>query len=111
MENNIIGFILENIFIYLPLGLGAILITIILCLTGKKSETKEKLEVGNDYINFSKFTINIYFLVYFFIFFMIFLIGLLSNLFIPAVVGGIIALIPIILMIMIRHASNKKKVL
>ena len=96
MESNVVKFILENIYLFLPIGILGISITLYLYYTGKKEDIKLKDDLKDNYLVFSKFNINIYVLIYLFILTMMIIIGLLSNLIIPIIIGGFIALIPIV---------------
>ena len=97
MENNVVSFIAENIFLFLPLGIIGIVATIYLYVTGARDGTEEKEDLDVDYIVLSKFNVNVYVLIYLFIFVMMIVIGLLSNFIIPVIIGGIFASIPIVI--------------
>jgi len=109
MESSVVGFIMENIILFLVLGTIGIVITIYLFLTGEKvdQETKDNLE--SDYISISKFKFNIYVLVYLFIVIMIIIIGVFSNFIKPISIGGIIALIPVFLLTLLKIKVNTTK--
>ena len=111
MESNVVSFIVENIFLFLPLGIIGIIVTLFLYLTGKKEEAREEDDLDADYVVLLKTNINVYVLIYLFIFFMMILIGILSNFVIPVVVGGVLASIPIVMMILVKIKTNRSKVL
>jgi len=109
MEKSIIDFIIENIFLFLPLVLIGIGITIYLYFTGKNDNGKKEYVVGNDKIKIGKYNINAYILIYLFLVFMMILIGFLSDDFIiPTIVCTVIASIPIIMMILQKYILKKK---
>jgi hypothetical protein len=111
MEKTIIQFILENIFLFLPVGISGILITVILVFMSKKENIPESEDLISDYKTIFKFNVNIYTLVYFVIWIMVIIIGLLSNFIIPTIIGGIIAAIPLLLLMLIQYKSKNLKVL
>jgi len=110
MATNVITYISENIFLFLPLGITGITVTILLYLTGKKEEPGKKDDLDVDYIKISKFKINVYVLIYFFIFAMMIITGFLSDFAIPVLVGGSLASIPIILTVLVKIKSRHSKV-
>ena len=111
MENNVVNFIVENIFLFLPLGFTGIIITFYLYLTGKREKQSKEDNLDVDYINLSKFKINVYILIYLFICVMMIIIGVLSDFIVPTTIGVLLALIPIVLMIGgIKHKNNRSKV-
>ena len=105
MENNVVTFITENIFLFLPLVTIGIVTTLYLYITGTRDGTEEKDDLDADYIVLAKLNVNIYVLIYLYIFSMMIIIGLLSNFVIPVLIGGILASIP---MIMIQISRLKK---
>lgn len=103
---------MENIPIHLFIvGIAALIITIILCITGKKNKVKEKIETDIDYIIIFKISISIVTIIYLIRLIMMFSTGMISNFYIPAIIGGIIALFPIIVLALIRYTTDKFKVL
>jgi hypothetical protein len=111
MDNNVVSFIAENIFLFLPLGIIGIVATIYLYVTGERKGTEEKEDLDVDYIALSKFNVNIYVLIYLFIFIMMIVIGLLSNFIIPLIIGGIFASIPMVIVSISRLKLIVLKVL
>ena len=110
MESNVVKFILENIYLFLPLGISGISITLYLYYTGKKEDITVKDDLNADDLVLSKFNINVYVLIYLFIFTMMIIIGLLSNLIIPIIIGGLIALVPIVVFFLTKFKTNDSKV-
>jgi hypothetical protein len=98
MENNVVTFITENIFLFLPLVTIGIVTTLYLYITGTRDGTEKKDDLDADSIVLAKVNVNVYVLIYLFIFVMMIIIGLLSNFVIPVLIGGIFASIPIIMM-------------
>ena len=105
MENNVVSFITENIFLFLPLVTIGIVTTLYLYITGTRDGTEEKDDLDADYIVLAKLNVNIYVLIYLYIFSIMIIIGLLSTFVIPVLIGGILASIP---MIMIQISRLKK---
>lgn len=110
METNVVSFIVENIFLFLPLGIIGIAVTVYLYFTGTRQEGEHKENFDDDYLTIFSFTVNIYSMIYLFICVMIVIIALLSNFIIPAIVGSIFASIPLILMSIIRWKFRRKEV-
>jgi hypothetical protein len=110
MEKTIVQFILDNIFLFLPLGITGIVVTIILFFLPKQEAAPKYEDVKTDFITIFKFRLNIYVLVYLFIWIMMVIIGVLSNFFIPTLIGGIIATVPLVLLVILEHRTNNSKV-
>ena len=107
MESNVVSFIMENILLFLPLGIIGIVVTIYLYMTGEKVEIEDKEDVNSYYLQISKMKVNVYMLIYMFIFMMLIIIGLFSNFIIPVIVGAALAFIPIVLMSIARWKSTQ----
>lgn len=110
MENTVVQFIVENIFLFLPLGISGMIITILLYVTGKKENIPEPQDVTSDDITKFNITINVYVVLYIVLWATIFIIGLLSDFLIPTIIGGILALIPFMLMMGIKQKTKNPKV-
>ena len=92
---------------FLPLGIIGIVTTIYLYVTGARDGTEEKEDLDVDYMALSKFNVNVYVLIYLFIFVMMFIMGFLSNFAIPVIVGGVLAAIPMIMLIFVKFRTNR----
>jgi hypothetical protein len=110
MEKTVVQFIVENIFLFLPLGITGIIITLILYLTGKKEEKPQSDDVTFDDISFGKLKVNVFLSIYLFIWITLFIIGLLSDFITPTIIGGTIAVIPLITMICAKKINKDRKV-
>ncbi len=110
MEKTIVQFILDNIFLFLPLGATGIIATIVLFFLPKKEASPKYEDVKSDRITILKIRLNFYMAVYLFVWIMIIIIGVLSDFLIPTLIGGIIAAIPPIVMIPLENKANKSKV-
>ncbi len=110
MEKTIVQFIIENVFIFLPLGAAGIIATIVLFFLPIKETSESYKEVKPDFITFLKIRLNIYVVVYLFIWIAILIIGLFSDFLVPTLVGGIIAAIPLIVLTLIEYKTNKSQV-
>jgi hypothetical protein len=111
MEKTVIQFILENIMLFLPVGITGIVVTVILFFISKRENIHESEDLKSDFITLFNIRLNIYVLVYLFIWIIIIIIGLSSNFIIPTIIGGIIAAIPLILMTLIELRTKNSKVL
>jgi hypothetical protein len=110
MEKTIVQFILDNIFFFLPLGATGIIATVVLFFLPKKGPASKYDDEKSDVITFFKVHLNVYVGVYLFIWIMIFIIGLLSDFLIPTLIGGIIAAIPLVILMLFEYKTNKAKV-
>jgi len=110
MEKTIVQFILDNILLFLPLGATGIIITIILFFLPKQENIHKYKNVKSDFKTIFKIRFNVYVLVYLFIWIMMIIIGVLSNFFVPTLIGGIIAAVPLVLLIFLEHRTNNSKV-
>lgn len=110
MESNVVGFITENIFLFLPLGIIGIVATLYLYFTGKQEEDEARENLDADYLMVCSFKVNIYSMIYLFICMMIVSISLLSNFIVPAIVGSVFASIPLILMGVKRWKIRQQEV-
>lgn len=97
---------MDDIPILILLGSGGIIITIILFITGERNKTQDKIDSDFDYINIFKISISIVSLIYVFRLIMMFFTGMISNFIIPSLVGVILALIPIVVIILLRYKST-----
>ena len=107
MERTIVQFIIENIFLFLPLGIAGVVITAILMFLPKKNISQHEESVS-DIITLFTLRFNLYNLVYFFVWIMILIIGLLSNYIVPTLIGSVIAAVPLILLQLIKLKSSKE---
>lgn len=110
MEKTIVQFILDNIFLFLPLGATGIIATIVLFFLPKQETSPKYEDVKSDFITILKVRLNFYVVVYLFVWIMIIIIGVLSDFLIPTLIGGIIAAIPLIVLILLENKANKSKV-
>jgi len=99
-----------NIPLFLAVGVVGVIITTIIYMTGKnkKYETQGVSDFG--YINLLKISVSLILVVYLFRVIMMFLTGLLSQLYISVVIGGIFAIIPLILIALTRIKKPKLRV-
>jgi hypothetical protein len=110
MEKTIVQFILDNIFLFLPLGASGIIATIVLFFYPKQGTTQNYEGMKSDIITILKIRLNIYVVVYLFVWIMIIIIGLFSDYLIPTLVGGIIAAVPLVILMLFDYKMNKSKV-
>ena len=109
MEKTIINFISENIMAFVPLLIIGIGSTLYLYFTGTKDgdEIPDKRE--SDHIEFLNHRFNVYILIYLFIVVMMILLGFASAFYEPVIVGGLLALIPIVLVICFNKGKHYQK--
>lgn len=110
MEKTIVQFILDNIFLFLPLGATGIIATIVLLVLPKQETSQKYEDVKPDIIIFFKIRLNVYMGVYLFVWIMIIIIGVLSDFLILTLIGGIIAAVPLIVLTLLEYKTNKSKV-
>lgn len=93
--------------ILLVIGFIGLFITFFLVLTGKK--TKKDILSKNDFDKFfiTDKKISIFMLVYLFIYFMMIIVSIVSNFYEIIIFGGIPALIPPMILIIIRKLEFK----
>jgi|PlaIllAssembly_1097288.scaffolds.fasta_scaffold33596_3 hypothetical protein len=109
MEKTIVQFILDNIFLFVPLGAAGIIATLVLYFLPKKVTSEVSEDLSTDFVTLLKVRLNIYVGVYFFVWLLIFIIGLLSDFLIPTIIGGIIASIPLFVLILFERKTSKSK--
>ncbi|MEF8849039.1 MAG: hypothetical protein V5A68_07920 [Candidatus Thermoplasmatota archaeon] len=98
MESNIVSYIMENLLVFIPIGVTGVLATVILLITGKdETIQKKKLSSERDIKLFEIKHFNIFDGVYLFIAIMLFLIGIYTNFLTPSLIGFGIACTPLIL--------------
>lgn len=110
MERTIVQFILDNILVFLPLGATGIIATIVLFFLPKQETSQKYEDMKSDSITFLKIRLNIYMVIYLFVWISIIIIGVLSDYLIPTLIGGIIAAVPPVILILFEHKTNKSKV-
>jgi hypothetical protein len=109
METNVVTFILENIYLFLPLGLAGIIITLALIFTSKKTGAESKDDISTDYYTLYGLKINVYLAAYSIICIIMIITGILSQLYTPIALGGIIAIIPILFVIILQAKGKQLK--
>ena len=109
MEKTIVQFILDNIFLFLPIGVTGVVATIILLFLPKQQTPQTFKDVKPDYVTVFKIRYNIYTLVYLFIWITIIIIGLASSFFVPTLVSALIAAIPFVVLILLEQRTSKSK--
>jgi hypothetical protein len=109
MEKTIVQFILDNIFLFAPIGSAGIAVTALLLFWPQKKSSIVTNEIPSDSIRFFRIHINFYILIYLLIWIVIIIIGLFSDYFLPTLLGAIIASIPLILIRFIGYISIKSK--
>ena len=101
---------MENVPIMLLVGSAGIIITIILCITGVRKKTKDDFDSSLDYITIFKIGISVFSLIYLFRLIMMFFTGMISNFTIPSVIGGLLGLLPILVITFVNYRGNRLKV-
>jgi len=109
MENTVIQYILNNLWLFLPLGLGGIAVTLILFFTGARESPVEEDDLGFDNKTFFGFRMNVFAVLYFLIWIVLMFIGVFSSFIVPTVISGIIALLPLLFIIYVNRTSRKTR--
>jgi len=97
-----------DISLFLSLGLAGVIITIILCVTGKKKKLEPPDDPGFAYIKIFSITVSIIVVLYVFRLLMMFSTGMFSGAHASALVGGLVALIPLFLIGLTRYTKKSK---
>jgi amino acid transporter len=84
----------EIILFIMAIGFASLITTLVLCLTGKKIDAKNKMERQIFEVNFFNFKLKLVPFLYLLIVFIVFVIGIFSDFLVNSIVGLIIALIP-----------------
>lgn len=108
MERTIVQFMIENIFLFLPIGIAGVVATAILIFLPKKETGPQQEESTSDIITLFSFRFDLYFGVYLFIWVSIIVIGLFSDYILPTLIGGVIAALPLILLQLLRLKKTKE---
>jgi len=95
--------IMENLPILILLGSTGIIITLYLCLTGKKIQKEEIEDTESDYTTIFGISFSIISLIYFFRLLMMFFTSIISRFYILAAIGSLIALLPLITIFLVRY--------
>jgi hypothetical protein len=110
MEKTIVQFIVENILIFLPIGVTGVIATIVLFILPKKKMSEPSLDTKADVLRFFHIRFNFYVGVYLFVWIMMVIIGVLSDFLVPTIIGGIVAAIPLLLIMFFEYKTKNAKV-
>ncbi len=108
MERTIVQFMIENIFLFLPIGIAGVVATAILIFLPKKEISPQQEKTTSDIITLLGIRFDLYFVVYLFIWISIIIIGLLSDYILPTLIGGVIAALPLILLQLLKLKKSKE---
>lgn len=108
MEKTIVQFIIENIFLFLPIGIAGVVVTAILIFLPKKKTTPQQEVSTSDIITLFNIKFDLYYVVYLFIWISIIIIGLLSNFILPTLIGCGIAALPLVLLQLQKLKKSKE---
>ena len=97
-----------DIPIFLSIGLAGVIITLLLYCTGEKKKPETQEDGGLGSITILKLSISIILILYLFRLLMMFFTGLLSKAYEPALIGGLFACIPLILIGIITYKKSSK---
>jgi uncharacterized membrane protein len=86
----------ETVLFLMTVGSVSLIITLVLCLTGKKIDSKKKNEEQIFEINIFNFQLKLVPFLYLIIVLILFLLGIFSDFLINSIFGLIIALIPFV---------------
>jgi hypothetical protein len=99
-----------NIPLFLLIGLAGVIITIAIYFSGREKTYQPPVESKYGQINVLNMTISIVFIVYLFRFLIMFFTGFFSGLYLPVILGGIFALLPIVFLVLVNLKNIKLKV-
>ena len=105
MEQNVVQFILDNMMFFLPLGIIGIVSTFILYFTSERDEKNRHLKDVDLNVNLFNRKINCFLLIYIFVFIMMILIGFFSEFYVATTIGGCIAFVPIIILLLSEYTK------
>ncbi|MBN1861735.1 MAG: hypothetical protein JW840_09780 [Candidatus Thermoplasmatota archaeon] len=108
MERTIVQFIIENIFLFLPIGIVGVVVSAILIFLPKKETIPQQDKSTSDNITLFGIRFDLYFVVYLFIWVSIIIIGLLSNYILPTLIGSVIAALPLVLLQVLKLKTSKE---
>lgn len=108
MERTIVQFMIENIFLFLPIGIAGIVATAVLIFLPKKDTIPQQEVSTSDVITLFRFRFDLYFGVYLFIWISMIIIGLLSDYILPTLIGSVIAALPLILLQLLKLKKTKE---
>ena len=100
----------QQSILLLAIGIVGFFLTIIIWITGKKDNAKKEDMSKDKTIKIFNFNIDRLILIYFFIVVTLIFIGLVSNFYIPTIIGAVFAVIPIILFFITGRIKEKSKV-
>lgn len=109
MESNVVNFITENIFLFLPVGITGIIATIALFYMGRNDSHYQKQELEKSIIKIYHKKVDFFLIIYTFIVIMMSIIGIMSEFLFATLIGGTIALIPILITILLEHRKSNKR--
>ena len=95
----------EIILFIMTIGFASLAITLILCLTGKKNDRKNKIEQQIFKFKFFNFQIKLVSFFYLVIVIIMFVMGIFSDFLVNSIIGFIIALIPFIIYWIFDHKN------
>ena len=102
---------MENLPLLSVIGGIGIIITFILCYTGKKTISKEPQQSDNDSIRLFGITISIIVMIYLLRYLLMLGTSILSTFYLLTLIGGIVGLLPVLALgILNYHAKKKQKV-
>ncbi len=93
----------EIILFIMAIGFASLIITLVLCLTGKKIGAKNKIERQIFEVKFFNFQLKLVPFFYLTMILIMFIIGIFSDFLVNSIVGLIIALIPFIIYWIFDH--------
>ena len=106
VEHTVVQFITESLMFFLPLVIAGIVVTLLLYFTGKKETPVEDENLMGNYLTILHIKINFYAVLYLLIWIVLITIGALSDFLIPTLISGTIALIPLIILLLLRQRQH-----
>jgi TRAP-type C4-dicarboxylate transport system permease large subunit len=110
MENALVKFVLDHLYIFIPLLLTGFLVTLYLLWKSPKETPVKKDNLLEDYKRLGSHRVNIFIFLYLLIWVVMVVIGIFSGFVVPTLVNSVFALIPLLVLIFARRSIRKVQV-
>ena len=110
MENALVNFVFDHLYIFVPLLLTGFLVTLYLLWKSPKETPTRKDNLLVDYKKIGRHRVNIFIFFYLLIWIVMVLIGIFSGFIIPTLINSVFALIPLLVLIFTRRSITKVQV-
>ena len=110
MENALVKFVFDHLYIFVPLLLTGFLVTLYLLWKSPKETPVKKDNLLEDYKRIGSHRVNIFIFFYLLIWLVMVLIGIFSGFIIPTLINSVFALVPLLVLIFTRRSARKVRV-